>query len=99
MGIDSRNKSYTTTDVPSCVRCGYCCNKAICSYGEDDGHGRCWFLAKDDIKIGTFTCAIRSKIVEREAGSSIPMFDHYCSSSVFNDVRDDVIRKKKNVGR
>lgn len=95
MGNDSQNKSRTTTGVPKCVRCGYCCNRAICSYGEDDGHERCWFLAKDDIKIGTFTCVIRSKIMEREAGSSIPMFDYYCSSSVFNDVRDDVIRKRK----
>lgn len=92
----THNKSRTTTGVPPCVRCGYCCNRSICSYGKNDGHGRCRFLEKDDIKIGTFKCAIRSEIMEREAGSSIPMFDYYCSSSVFNDVRDDVIRKKEN---
>lgn len=87
-----QNKSRTTTGVPPCVRCGYCCNKVICGYGEHDKNGKCWFLMEDDPRFGTYRCTIKNKIMEKEEGSSTPMFDNYCSSSAMNTIREKVIR-------
>ncbi len=92
----SQNKnSRTAAGSPPCVRCGYCCNKTICFIGEDDGVGHCRFLELADDHLMIFSCGKRTEIIESEKNSSIPMFDNYCSSSAFNTVRNEVIRKMK----
>ena len=87
------NKSQTIPDADSCVRCGYCCNKRFCNYGEDDSNGKCKFLKVADQDLMIFSCDKRDEIMNMEKGSNVPMFDNYCSSSMFNTARDEVIKK------
>jgi hypothetical protein len=75
-----------------CVHCGYCCSKAPCSYGKVID-GKCIFLVVEDKEIGTFLCCAKSGIEERESGNKYPMFGSGCSSSMFNSVREEVLRK------
>lgn len=94
----SQNKnSRTAQGEPPCVRCGYCCNKRVCFIGVEDEEGKCNFLEVADEKLRTFSCKIRETIIEMEKNSLTPMFDNYCSGTVFNDVRDKVIAKLKEV--
>jgi len=79
-----------------CVRCGYCCSKAPCSYGKLLPDGKCLFLVVEDAELGTFSCSAKSAIEKREGGSSYSMFGSGCSSTLFNTVRDEVIRKKRH---
>lgn len=76
-----------------CVRCGYCCNKVICHYGEDDGEGNCRFLKLDDDHLMIFSCEKRDEIMEKEKDTTAPMFENYCSSTLFNTTRSEVIQK------
>jgi len=36
---------------------------------------------------------IRDEIIKKESNSKYPMFDNYCSSSMFNNVREKVIKE------
>jgi len=93
----SQNKnSRTAQGQPPCVRCGYCCNKRVCLIGEENDEGKCHFLEVANKELGTFSCKIRKEIIESEKDSTTPMFDNYCSGSVLNSVRNEVIRKMKN---
>lgn len=85
--------SRTVPDANPCVRCGYCCNRTVCNYGEDDGNGKCRFLEVADEHLLIFSCGKRDEIMKMEKGSNIPMFDHYCSSSFMNTTRGEVLRK------
>jgi len=78
----------------ACVQCGYCCSKAPCSYGKVSKDGTCLFLVVEDKELGTFSCCAKKEIEEREKGSKYPMFGCGCSSTLFNTVREEVIRKK-----
>jgi len=91
----SQNKnSRTAQRQPSCVRCGYCCSKGVCVNGMlIVSTQKCAYLKIDDEDLGTFSCTLRDKIIEAEKDSKTPMFDNYCTSSVFNTVRDAVIKK------
>lgn len=93
--IKKMQKSRTIPDADPCVRCGYCCNKTICCYGEDNGNGKCTFLEVADKQLLIFSCGKRDEIIEMEKDSNIPMFDYYCSSSFMNTVRNEVINKMK----
>ena len=88
-----KNKSRTILDADPCMRCGYCCNRRPCNYGKDDGNGKCEFLEVADKDLKIFSCGKRDEIMEAEKGSNIPMFDNYCSSSLMNTVRNEVIKK------
>ena len=86
-----KENSRTTEGEPPCVKCGFCCHQAICCHGESDDNGMCVFLEIDDMHLGTFSCTLRSQIMDIEKGSPVPMFDNYCSSSMFNNFRDQVL--------
>ena len=90
-----KNISETFPNTDICVRCGYCCNKRICSYGKDDGNGKCCFLKIVDKYLLVFSCTRRDEIRELEKRSNIPMFNFYCSSSLMNSEREEVIRKRE----
>lgn len=87
------NKSRTVPDADPCVRCGYCCNKTLCHYGEDDGEGKCKFLELVDENLVIFSCGKRDEIMEKEKDSDVPMFDSYCSSSYMNTTRSGVLSR------
>lgn len=94
----SQNKNNRTAlGSPACVRCGSCCNKRVCFIGVEDEEGKCNFLEVADETLGIFTCGIKDTIMEMDKGSLTPMFDNYCSGSLFNDVRDQVIRRMKDM--
>ena len=76
-----------------CVQCGYCCSKGPCSYGKVNAEYKCIFLIPENEELGTFSCAAKDAIKEKEKDSKYPMFNNYCSSSMFNTVRDAVIEK------
>jgi hypothetical protein len=76
-----------------CIKCGYCCSKAICGYGEIED-GECKFLKIDDNRIGTYKCLKYEEIILREKEEKYPMFGCGCSSTLFNDIRDAV---RKNI--
>ena len=78
---------------PPCVMCGYCCTVRACGYGKFMADGKCKFLKENDPELGTFKCSLYDKIKEEEKDSKVPMFDNYCSSSVLNTVREEVIRR------
>lgn len=91
--IKKMQKSKTVPDADPCVRCGYCCNRGICGYGQDDGNGKCSFLKVADEHLMIFSCGKRDEIMELEKNSSVPMFDNYCSSSMMNTTRSAVLKR------
>lgn len=94
----SQNKnSRTAPGKPPCVRCGHCCNKRVCFIGVKDDDGKCTFLEVADKVLGTFSCRIKDTIMKMEKNSLTPMFDNYCHGTIFNDVRNAVISKMKEV--
>ena len=72
-----------------CVKCGYCCSKRPCHYGRPtspDGTG-CVHLTADRL------CAIHDEIVADPNSTWSPAFGAGCSSTVFNTVREEKIRR------
>ena len=83
-----------------CVQCGFCCGvgshngPTICFYGEaNKDKTQCRFLKVDDEKLGTYKCLIYKEIRVVEKNEKYPMFGCGCSSSMFNNIRDQVIGK------
>ena len=96
----SKIKNYLNHEwKDKCVRCGYCCSRGPCRYSVYDANKpyKCIFLENANKELGTFSCTIRDDIMDREKKSSTPMFDNYCSSSMFNFLREEVIRKQKMI--
>ncbi len=84
----------TEVKVQPCVRSGFCCKQAICPYGEwDETVRQCKFLAIDNSELGTHICLKHEEITEIEKDSRYPMMGSGCSSTLFNEDRDRVIRK------
>jgi len=94
--IDTQVTTEYSKKYP-CVKCGYCCKKASCSYGKLDSQGNCEYLIIDDPEIGTYLCVKYKEIKEKEKNCPFPMFDWGCSSSLFNNIRDAVLCKMKEV--
>ncbi|KKM22789.1 hypothetical protein LCGC14_1621800 [marine sediment metagenome] len=89
-----------------CVQCGFCCGvgryegPTICAYGESNkDKTTCRFIKIDDEELRTYKCLIYEEIKVIEEGSKYPMFGCGCSSSLFNNIRDEVIGKMKADGR
>ena len=83
----------TSSKTYACVQCGYCCMARPCAYGVLGEDNFCKFFKKDDEELGTYKCLIYKEIKEKEKDSKYPMFDCGCSSSLFNSMRNEVIRK------
>lgn len=76
-----------------CVQCGYCCTVGPCFHGASKEHelgGPCGYLT-DDMK-----CAIYDKILLLEKDDEYPMFGCGCSSSMFNEMREEKIRSMRD---
>ncbi len=79
--------------IEPCVQCGFCCTRGPCSYGKwDNVKKQCAYLVpvQDSIKR---ICSKYNEIKRKE--TIYPMMDCGCSSSLFNEVRDNVIRSMK----
>lgn len=70
-----------------CVKCGWCCTKGVCGYGEwDPERERCRYLTHDNL------CEKRDPIVERELALKYPTFWGGCDVPLGNAKRGEKIR-------
>lgn len=91
---------FTEEGYPACVGCGYCCNKVTCppgrwlapeSHSEND---KCYFLEKDGL-------VHRCGLITQSSGTLRKALEWHlaigagCSSSMFNNYRDEIIRKQR----
>ncbi len=84
-----------------CVRCGYCCGArrhepSNCYYGEQGEGTHCKFLKVDNPELGTYICEKYEQIRKIEKDATYPMFGFGCSQTMFNNIRDEVIKKNDN---
>ena len=77
--------------MAECVQCGYCCTVRCCPYGEwDEKKAQCKFLTKENL------CAKYEEIKKKPGSEISPAFGAGCSSSLFNERRDEKIRELKS---
>jgi len=80
------------TNSNSCVGCGYCCTKAACPFGVWDQEAKqCESLLPPNEQ-GQRLCGAYDEIVASGERLS-PAFGAGCSSSLCNDLREDLMRK------
>jgi len=71
-----------------CIQCGYCCTVAPCMYGQwIKPRGPCRYLTKDN------KCSKYEEICRAEASMKYQMFGSGCSSTMFNDIRDNKLKE------
>lgn len=77
-----------------CVKSGYCCTKAPCSYGEwNKEKTQCQYLSEPN-QIGQKDCLRYDWIKENVPNYELyPAFGSGCSSPLFNTVRNEIIKK------
>jgi hypothetical protein len=78
----------------SCVQSGYCCTVRPCDYGATAPHGRVCVYLEQPNGIGQRLCELYRVIKFMEHGKRYPMMGSGCSSTLFNDMRDTVIRSR-----
>ena len=79
-----------------CVQCGYCCTVRSCGFASyDPEKGQCSALIEDDVNLKTYKCGEYEKIITILGHEVCPAFGAGCSSSMFNDVRNEVIKLRK----
>jgi len=76
-----------------CVMCGYCCDKVPCCYGAPTDSGGCVFLSEPN-ETGQRFCKKYKEIAADPGSWASPAFGAGCSSSLYNDVRDDVLYRQ-----
>lgn len=85
---------FTKPFGPSCVRSGFCCKKAPCGFGAwNADKTACKELAGD--RPGEYACAIADEIKKTPGWEISPAFGMGCSSSLFNQDRDQVLKERK----
>jgi hypothetical protein len=75
----------------SCVQCGFCCRRAPCPYGAVDDRGGCMYLEQVS-EIPTYKCGRYDHILAQPGWELCPAFGGGCSSTLFNDDRERVLR-------
>jgi hypothetical protein len=84
--------------VHPCVRCGFCCKSFPCGFGEDDESGGCVHLKEIDLlggKVPIYACGLYDYIRTQPGWKMSPAFGQGCSSPLFNDMRERVIKAMK----
>lgn len=75
-----------------CVKCGYCCTVNTCFYGEwDEKRQQCAHLQEANQTRQRFR-KIWNTFEDKESDANSGMCGSGCSSTLFNSVRDAVIR-------
>jgi hypothetical protein len=78
--------------MKECVKCGYCCTVGPCLFGKwNPEKKQCEYLTSGNL------CGKYDEIMKRgHHGAEIsPAFGAGCSSSMFNDRRDEKIRRDR----
>ena len=87
-------------EIPAkpCVMSGFCCTKAPCGYGEwNEDKSACKFLEPPN-EIGQRKCAKYQWIKDNVIGWEFyPAFGAGCCMPMFNVMRQDVIKKLKEI--
>ena len=91
------------TTYPSCVRSGFCCKQAPCSAGEvtSPTNRACRFLEVErELEPGVplYRCGKHAEIVAKPGYKLLPMFGSGCSSDLFNEERDRILRVMGKLG-
>lgn len=78
----------------TCVQSGYCCTQRPCQYGiSKPGQQECLYLAPPTADTGQRYCEIATVIRFLEQYEKYPMLGSGCSSTLFNQARNRVIKK------
>ena len=94
MALTEKAEAADIGIIHPCVRSGFCCKQGICPYGEwDEKAHQCKFLQEDDPELGTHFCGKYEEIKKIEKDHRNKMFGCGCSSPLFNNDRDKVIKK------
>ena len=83
--------------MSKCVQSGFCCTQAPCLYGQSrKSETSCVYLSEPSEPFGQRFCEIYNviKVLEKDAG--LPMMGSGCSSTLFNNQRTQIIRRKGN---
>ena len=84
-------------NLGKCHNSGYCCTVAPCPYGQMNKQGTaCKFLSAAN-EIGQRFCEKYEEIVDAEKDNPLPMMGSGCSSTLFNEVRNEIITRKKKL--
>lgn len=80
-------------DNGQCVQSGFCCMQGPCRHGAsiDDNNPQCVHLAEPD-STGRRKCLIYDEIKQYDETTEYPMFGSGCSSTLFNTMRDIIIK-------
>jgi len=96
-----KRKPETDVAPKPCIGCGYCCQKAPCALVQsmfDYQIERCPALQFDD---GRYWCGLLRGTTdeERKRRMKILAIGEGCSSSLFNNARDQMLRRMYEEGR
>jgi len=81
--------------IKSCVHSGYCCTVAPCTHGESkENSTECIYLSEPNKK-GERYCSKYEEIKRIESNFPQKMMGSGCSSTMFNTLRDNVIKNLK----
>ena len=80
--------NISESKILKCVKCGYCCSKGPCGFGESSlpDSPQCKYLTEEKL------CAIYDEIIKDPSSIVSPAFGAGCSSSLLNDCRSSKIR-------
>lgn len=75
--------------MSACVRCGYCCQKSPCPYG--DGVPCVHLVPDPSSTAGQYLCGKHAEISVDPMSEFAPAFGAGCCSPLFNTARDAVL--------
>jgi hypothetical protein len=77
-------------NIKTCVRCGYCCTVAPCTFGTyNEIKKQCSYLTDNN------ECEIYDEIIKNSSCNLSPAFNTGCSSTLFNSRREEKIKQMK----
>ncbi len=79
--------------MAKCVQCGFCCTQAPCPYGTWDKARRCCTFLTADMKCGKY-----DEIMKDPGALYCPAFGAGCTSSLFNDMREQKLKELRQCG-
>lgn len=72
--------------MKECLRCGYCCKQAPCSFGTRSASGVCVYLI--GTQPGCYECDIAAEIKQQSGADISPAFGAGCCSPLNSDRKE-----------
>lgn len=91
-----RNEDETMTEheFPPCVHCGECCKAVPCIYGEWGDDGCLYLIPHEEDGYRIYKCGLYDEIMKQPDADIVPAFGGGCCRTLFNPVRDRIIRRR-----